>query len=81
VDLFAKTAKNSVDVTENADGTGKKDTLVKDNSLGGLRAGKLTNIRLKQPTGELTEKPTGELKLYLNDNTMEDLWLALAWGK
>lgn len=73
VDLFAKTAKNSVEVNDKADGAGNKDTLVKDTSLGDLRVGKLTNIPLPTPTGKFT--------LYFNDNSMEDLWLALAWGK
>jgi len=73
VDLFARTAKNNVDISENADGTGKKDTLAKDNSLGDLLAGKLTKISLPAPLGKFS--------LHLNDNSMEDLWLALAWGK
>lgn len=74
VDLFAKTAKNSVKVTDKPDGVENKGTtLAKDASLGDLCAGKLTNIPLPAPTGKFT--------LYLNDNSMEDLWLALAWGK
>jgi hypothetical protein len=73
VDLFAKTAKNSMEITDQPEGAGNKDTLVKNTSLGNLRAGKLTNIPLPTPTGKFT--------LYFNDNSMEDLWLALAWGK
>jgi len=72
VDLFAKT-ENTIEVTDKADETGDKDTLVDDASLGNLRAGKLTNIPLPAPTGKFT--------LYFNDNSMEDLWLAVAWGK
>jgi Tc toxin complex TcA C-terminal TcB-binding domain len=72
-DFFAKTAKTSVEVADKADGTGNKDTLVKDASMGDLRMGKLTNISLPAPTGKFT--------LYFNDNSMEELWLALAWGK
>jgi hypothetical protein len=73
MDLFAMTAKNSVEIHEKADRTGKKDTLVKDPSLGNLRAGKLANIALPAPTGKFT--------LYLGDNSMADLWLAVRWGK
>jgi hypothetical protein len=73
VDLFTKTTKNSVEITDKADGTGNKDTLVKDTSLGDLRAGKLTNIPLPAPTSKFT--------LYFHDNSIEDLWLALTWGK
>lgn len=72
-DLFAQTVKNSVEIIDQPDGMGNKDTLVKNASLGDLCAGKLTNIPLWAPTGKLT--------LYFNDNSMEDLWLALAWGK
>jgi len=73
VDLYAKTTKNSVEVSDETDGSGNKDTLFKDTSLDNLRAGRLTNIPLPAPTGKF--------RLYFNDNSMEDLWLALAWGK
>jgi hypothetical protein len=80
VDLFAKPTKDteppitvSNKLTDEPTGTRKEDALVKDLSLGGLKAGKLTNIPIPAPTGKLV--------LYLNDNSMEDLWLALAWGK
>jgi hypothetical protein len=71
--FFAKTAKTSVEVADKADGTGNKDTLVKDASMGDLWMGKLTNVSLPAPTGKFT--------LYFNDNSMEELWLALTWGK
>jgi hypothetical protein len=41
--------------------------------MGNLRAGKLANIPLPAPAGKFT--------LFFNDNSMSDLWLALAWGK
>jgi hypothetical protein len=73
VDLFAQTAKNSVQVTDKADGMGNKDSLVKDASMDGVRSGRLTNIPLPAPIGDWT--------LYYDDNSMDDLWLALTWGK
>ena len=73
VDLYAKTAKNSVEIGDKPDGTGNKDNLVKDASLGNLLAGRLTNIPRPAPTGTFT--------LCFDDNSMQDLWLALAWGK
>ncbi|HEX5736591.1 MAG TPA: insecticidal toxin protein [Blastocatellia bacterium] len=74
VDLFAKTTKASIDVMNKPpDGTEKKDTLIKDNSLGNLTTVRLKNIPLPTPTGKYT--------LWYNDNSMQDLWLALAWGK
>lgn len=74
VDLFAKISKDVKITQPQPDGTDKEDTLVKDPAYGNLlRVGKLTNIPLPAPTGKFT--------LYLDDNSMEDLWLALAWGK
>ncbi len=73
VDLYAKTTENSVEIGDKPDGTGNKDSLVKDTSLGNLRVGGLTNIPLPAPTGKFA--------LYFDDNSMQDLWLALAWGK
>ncbi len=73
LDLFAKTAKNSVTIADKLDRTAKKDALVKDLSLGAIRAGKLANISLPAPIGEYS--------LHFDDNSMDDLWLALTWGK
>ncbi|MCG3158144.1 MAG: hypothetical protein DKINENOH_04785 [bacterium] len=78
IDLFAKTTKNSVEITNkpNPDDEGaKKDSLRKVDYWGdALRTGQLTNITpLPEPVGKFT--------LYFNDNSMEDLWLAVAWGK
>ena len=73
VDLYARTAKASVEVTAQPDGTGPKDSLVPDASLGMLRVAKLGNLPLPKPIGRFT--------LYINDQTMTDLWLGLAWGK
>jgi hypothetical protein len=68
-DFFAKTAEDRVEIT---DGTGNTYPLVKDTALGDLRAGELTDISLT---------PTGKFPLYFDDNSMQDLWLALTWGQ
>jgi hypothetical protein len=77
VDVFVKTKETSVDITDKPDlsdlTTVKKDSLSKDSTLGKLWAGNLTNISLPQPLGKFT--------LYFNHNSMDNLWLALAWGK
>ncbi|MBD1833296.1 insecticidal toxin protein [Cyanobacteria bacterium FACHB-472] len=74
VDFLAKTNENKVvDISTNVDGTGNIDTLDKEPSLGNLWMGKLTNIPLPAPIGLFA--------VYFNDNSMEDLWLALTWGK
>jgi hypothetical protein len=72
VEILARSSKATIAIAENADGTGAMDTLVKDKTLGDLRHGSLKNIPLPTPTGAFT--------IHLNDNTMDDLWLALSWG-
>jgi Tc toxin complex TcA C-terminal TcB-binding domain len=72
MDLFARTTENSIDISVNVHGTGGKDTLAKDDSLGGLRAGKLNNV---QPPNSV-----GECKLYFTNNSIEDLWMAVTRG-
>ncbi|MGH7844024.1 MAG: insecticidal toxin protein [Candidatus Binatia bacterium] len=79
VDIFAKptnATKPSITVVnklaDDPAGTKKEDSLIKDSSLGDFRSGKLGNIPLPAPTGKLT--------LHFNDNSVEDLWLALTWG-
>jgi Tc toxin complex TcA C-terminal TcB-binding domain len=74
-DLFVKT-KKPIEITYNPQGTGDKDSLVNDASLGNLWTGKLTKAST-QPVSTDTEK----FSLYFNDNSMEDIWLALTWGK
>jgi len=79
VDVFAKTKEITVDITiadkpDLSDLTVKTDTLSKKGpTFGELCAGNLTNISLPQPLGKFT--------LYFNHNSMDNLWLALAWGK
>jgi hypothetical protein len=80
VDIYARSAKASVEVATQPDGTGKVP-LVPDASLGNLKAGKLENATTTNPAGESTTSPVGKFTLYLKDQTITDLWLALAWGK
>lgn len=76
MDVIAKTAQNTIEITENADQTGKKDTL-QDRSLKGLLMGKLLQLAPASPVS-----PAGNpLKLFFNDNTMEDLWIVLTWNE
>jgi len=65
------------DKADKTDATAKKDTLVKDATMGNLLVGKFTN----GATGiALPPKPDGEFKLFCNDKSMEDLWIAVAWS-
>lgn len=74
VDLFARISKGVKITQPQDDGTEKEDALVKGSAYGNLlRAGKLANIPLPSPIETFT--------LYLDDNSMEDLWLTLVRGK
>lgn len=73
-DLISKTSKTTVTVSEKSDGVGKKDVLA-DTSLKGLLRGQLDQLKPAAPV-TLDGQP---LKLFLDDNTMEDIWLAVAW--
>lgn len=81
LDLLARSTKDpvpgSLDVFDKADqndATGKKDTLAKDAALGNLLVGKLTQIGLPS-------SPVSEVKFFLADREIGDLWVAVTWGK
>ena len=80
VDLFARSAKASpppsLDVWGTGDATDTQavaDSLTKNTDLGGLLIGKLANV-------PLPAAPVGELQLFFDDRSLEDLWLAITWG-
>jgi hypothetical protein len=66
----------SIDISDKADkndGTANIDSLTKDISLGGVLVGRFQNIALPAPEGDLT--------LFVNDNSLNDLWIGLTWGE
>lgn len=71
VTFFAQTASN-VTLNDKADGTGNQEALVLDQTLQ-LQVGSLSKIALPAPLGSFT--------LYLSNNSMDDLWFAVTWGK
>jgi len=76
VDILARSTKTSLDIFDKVDqndATVKKDLLARDTTFGNLLVGKLTQIAL--PTN-----PVGEFQLFFDDNTMEDVWIAVTWG-
>ncbi len=74
MDIVAKTASSSIEISENADQTSKKVTLNDTLSKGFL----MGDILQLAPTSPVS--PEGKpLKLFFNDNTMEDLWILLTW--
>jgi hypothetical protein len=60
------------DKADKNDANEKKDTLTKDATLGNMLVGKLEKIA---PPAQ----PTGELKLFLDERAIGDLWLGLTW--
>ena len=67
--LYAKTSANTVAVNT-SDGSGTPDPLV--TQLGALFYGDLTNNK--------PSSPVDTVALNLNDNSMDDLWLLIAWN-
>ena len=71
VQMFARGGDNQITVANTALGTDLNDLLEEDPDLGKLRVGSLIQ----------TEKPSqiGEFSLFLDDNSIEELLLAVAW--
>jgi hypothetical protein len=82
LEFFAEMPSGStvskVSLNDKADNTGKSDTLAKNPLLGNLLAGSLSKIALPAAITDATHPP---LTLYFDNNSMEDLWLAITWGK
>jgi hypothetical protein len=70
VELIAKTDGPPINVSYEPGGAGTSDHV--EARLGDLRRGALTHFPLRQPVGSFA--------LYLDDNSMEELWLAVTWG-
>ena len=85
VDIWARSTAvpvpSSMDIFQSADpnDNNKKGTLFKDTTLGNLLIGPLTDVKFKQPNGNLEEVPTGELTIFCVDKAMSDLWVAVTW--
>jgi hypothetical protein len=81
VDFFAEMLDTNAQV-KLYDKADKADSLVKTdalkNPLGNLLTGNLVNISLPAAITDATHPPW---TLYFDDNSMEDLWIAITWGK
>jgi hypothetical protein len=79
VDILARSNKDPVPATlavfdRAADQpSAQKDTLTPNSTLGHLLTTTLTNIPQPAPVGQFT--------LFFEDNSLDELWLAIAWGK
>jgi Tc toxin complex TcA C-terminal TcB-binding domain len=86
VDVFAratKDTKNEIEFSGKLDDSGDldstvKDKLVKDPAFPGLRAGKLDKVPLPKPIHLGAEE---KFTIFFSDNSMDNLWIALTWGK
>ena len=83
VEFFAEMSPGdntpAISINSKADKSGKNDVLVKNPLLGNLLTGSLVkNVPLPATITDATHPP---LTLYFDDNAMEDLWLAITWGK
>jgi hypothetical protein len=67
----------TVNLNDKPDNSGNNDTLVKNPLLGSLFAGELIKIALPAAITDATHPP---LTLYFDNNSMEDLWIAITWG-
>jgi hypothetical protein len=81
-DLYAEMLPADKNVTVNVydkpDKTGNNDTLSQNPALGPLLSGSLAKIARPAAITDATHPP---LTLYFDDNSMENLWLAIKWGK
>lgn len=89
LDVLARSSRatipGSIDVFEKAEKTdsngapvaSRKDTLVKDPAMGNLLVGRFTGgtSGLVRPA-----KPASEIKLFFEDRTVSDVWLAVTWS-
>ena len=75
IEFLAEASKTTVTVTDKSN---RKDTLVRNPSLGNLAVGSLSKIPLPAAISDTTHPP---LSLSFDDTSMQDMWMAITWGK
>lgn len=68
----------AIDMNDKANLTGNNDTLVANPLLDNLLTGSLNKI---EPPATITDSTHPPLTLYFDNNSMENLWIAITWGK
>lgn len=68
----------TITLYDKADKSGASDALNQNPALGNLLAGNLVNIALPAAITDASHPP---LTLYCDHNSMQDLWVAITWGK
>ena len=81
VDLVARSTRDAVpgsldvfDKADQNDATAKMDALSQDTALEKLFVGKLAEI-------DLPPSPVSGVQLFFEDKEIDDLWVAVTWGK
>jgi hypothetical protein len=82
VEFFAEMPPSAttsvVNINSQANLGGNNDTLVRNPLLNNLLAGGLNKIA---PPAAITDATHPPLTLYFDNNSMNDLWMAITWGK
>ena len=82
VEFFAELAPGdnttSIHMNDKADQSGNSDTLALNPLMVGMLSGTFTKIRLP---AAITGGAQGPLTVFFDDNSMDDLWIAITWGK
>lgn len=68
----------TINLNAKADKSGANDALAKNPLLGNLLTGSLIK---NAPPAAITDSTHPPLTLFFDNNSMEDLWLAIIWGK
>jgi len=71
-------AVSTINMNDKANLTGNNDALAANPLLNNLLTGSLNKIALPAAITDSTHPP---LTVYLDNNSMEDLWIAITWGK
>jgi hypothetical protein len=74
VEFFSETTAATINITS----AGNTDTLTRNSLLNNLLTGNLTKIALPAAITDSTHPP---LSLTFDNNAMNDLWIAITWGK
>ena len=69
--LFVRGGKNPITVRSEQGASAPQDMLNTDKNFTDLKTGKLANISLPSPIGSFS--------LFLDDNSIDDLWITVAW--
>lgn len=77
-EMAAGSATTTVNMNDKADLSGNSDTMSADPLLNNLLTGSLNKIALPPAITDTTHPP---LTLYMDNNSMADLWIAITWGR